>query len=138
MAGLPNVFQDAMQLLVDNPPPSEAQSIQDHADAFVDLLGTLTNPLPNPGALSAARAAFVGVAQGQSLPPPVGILAVQAAYVAAVTALIGAAAPFTGTPPAGPPPIATATSLPSYVVVVTTWLGSGTASVPPAPPSPWA
>jgi hypothetical protein len=137
-AGITQVFEDAMQAMVDTPPPDEATSIELHADAFTALMATLINPVGTPAALAAGRAAFVAAAQGQSLPPPIGIAAVQGAYVAFVTAWAALTAPYVSTPPAGPPPVATATSLPSYVQVVAEWLATGTAAVPPSSPIPWA
>lgn len=138
MAGVITVFQDALQAMVDTPPPDETTSIELHADAFAAYMATLTNPVSNPGAIAAGRSAFVAAAQGQSLPPPVGILAVQGAYSAFAAAWAALTAPYVAVPPAAPPGIAAATSLPSYVGIISTWLATGTASVPPASPVAWA
>lgn len=134
----PIVLLDRMQLLVDEPPPDEPTSILEHAAAFRAYMEGLINPAVLPGGHDVAEEAFVAVAQGQSLPPPIGILAVQTAYVAYVTALAALTAPFVTVPPPGPPALAAALSLESYVGIVDLWVRTGTASVPPAPPIPWA
>ena len=130
---LPAVLESGLQELVDDPPDSEQVAIERHAAVFRAYMEGITNPAVPPPAHDAAEAAFIAAAAGQAL----SIAFVQAAYSAYVVALAPLSAPFVSIPPAGLPPL-TPVPLPAYVVAVDTWVRTGTASVPPAPPVPWA
>lgn len=134
---LVTTFISGMQSIVDNPPPGEPEAIVEHAAAFRAYMETLTMPPITIGHES-GESAFIAVAQGQALPPPIGAAAITAAYVAYVTAMIldPGAATLVPVIPVGPPPVVPGT-LEVYCAGIDVWAKSGTYTPPGATPIPW-
>lgn len=130
---LASTLQSALQALVDAPFLDEAEAIEAHAAAFRTYMEGLVNPPALPAAHDEAEAAFILAAPGQSL----SLTVIQDAYVAYVTTLAPLTVPYDSVPPAGPPPLALV-DLTVYVTSIDLWVRTGTASLPPLPPDPWA
>jgi hypothetical protein len=128
-----------------DPAPTADELAQKWTDAFANFLVQATNPVFNPAAIEAGKAVMQPLLAATIMsPPPAGLIALTAgltAFCAATTPLV---VPFVSVPPPAPlppPPPAPAPSPVAAAAMAATilaWAITGTASVPPAPPVPWA
>lgn len=113
------------------------------AEAYFAGLG---NPIPLPGAIATASAAFAQAMTGALGPPggPTGVTALQAGFTAFAVALVPLCAPYVVIPPPaplvvvpGPPTADPNPPAQSLALAIDAWARTGTASIPPLPPVPW-
>lgn len=125
-------------------PPTADELAGRWADAFGAYLQEAMNPAFNSGAIEAGKAALRSTLAATIMdPPPAGLAALTAgltAFCAATTALV---LPFVSIPPPAPLPTPSGSPAPAsaaaaaLAATIHTWVITGTASVPPAPPAPW-
>jgi hypothetical protein len=118
---------------------------QKWTDAFANYLAAATNPAFPPPAIVAGKAAMKTILAATILsPPPAGLVALTAGLMAFCVTAGGLATPFVVAPPPSPLPPPPPVPAPSTVAALAmagtihSWAITGQASVPPAPPAPWA
>ena len=128
-------------------PLSEADAAIKWASAYKRYMSGISNPAPSPGALAgleAAEKAMIGVLAGMAAPPPLGIAALQGGFAAFAGTFALTTAPFVSIPPPAPipiiptPPLAGLPAATKMAGIIDIWTRSGTSSVPPVSPIPWA
>ena len=140
---IPTVFSTELDTLAPTIDVDVAR--QRHAQAFRRYMeGLVTVPVLLPAYHDAAEGAMTAALVGQHLAPPTGINAINAGYLAYVSALIAALAasgwvvsvpPLPPGPILAPLPVGYGTS--AYALLVHTWVTKISGSVPPTVPSLW-
>lgn len=128
-----------------DPPPTAEELAAKWVDAFSSYMVGISNPAAPPTAVEAGKAAMQALLEKTIMePPPAGLVALTASLMAFCVAFAALTVPYVSMPPPSPMPPPPPTPAPSELaaaamaLTIHTWVITGLASVPPAPPAPWA